>query len=143
MIVLDTTVLVYAVGVDHPLREPSRQLVAAIGAGTLSATTTVEVIQELAHVRARRLDRNDAAQLASDYTRLLGPLLLVTEQHLRSGLDLWKRHSALGCFDAVMAAAAMSSGATLVSADKAFGRIRGLTHRMPDARGVARLLADQ
>jgi uncharacterized protein len=141
MIILDTTVLVYAVGIEHPLREPSRQLVNAIGEGALSATTTVEVIQELAHVRARRMDRGDAAQLAADYARLLGPLLLVTEQHLRSGLELWKRHSSLGCFDAVLAAAAMAAGATLVSADKAFSRIRGLSHRVPDARGVARLLA--
>lgn len=140
MIVLDTTVLVYAVGVDHPLREPSRQLVNAIGEGTVSATTTVEVIQELAHVRARRLDRTDAAQIAGDYARLLGPLLLVTEQHLRSGLDLWRRYSALGCFDAVLAAAAMAADATLVSADKAFSRVRGLRHAVPDARGVARLL---
>jgi uncharacterized protein len=141
MIVLDTTVLVYAVGVEHPLREPCRELVTAIGDGAVSATTTVEVVQELAHVRARRRDRRDATKVATDFARLLGPLLLVTEQHLHDGLDLWARHPRLGCFDAVLAAATISTGGILVSADKAFGRIRGLTHRVPDAKGVASLLA--
>jgi predicted nucleic acid-binding protein len=140
MIVLDTTVLVYAVGAEHPLREPCRELVTAIGDGAVSATTTVEVVQELAHVRARRRERRDAIKVATDFARLLGPLLLVTEQHLHAGLDLWARHPRLGCFDAVLAAATISAGGTLVSADKAFGRIRGLAHSVPDTKGVKRLL---
>jgi predicted nucleic acid-binding protein len=57
MSVLDTTVLVYAKGADHPLRDPCRQLIAAIAARRLEATTTVEAIQELVHVRARHRDR--------------------------------------------------------------------------------------
>ena len=44
MIVLDTTVLVYSVGSDHPLRAPCRSLIEAIGDGEIAATTTVEVI---------------------------------------------------------------------------------------------------
>jgi predicted nucleic acid-binding protein len=35
LIVLDTTVLVYAKGQDHPLREPCRALVEAIAAGNV------------------------------------------------------------------------------------------------------------
>ena len=61
MIVLDTTVLVYAVGAEHPLRDPSRELVGAIADGVIEATTTIEVVQEFVHVRARRRDRQDAA----------------------------------------------------------------------------------
>lgn len=44
VIVLDTTVLIYAVGADRRLRESARRLVQAIGNGTLAATTTVEVM---------------------------------------------------------------------------------------------------
>nr|MBA2294907.1 VapC toxin family PIN domain ribonuclease [Actinomycetota bacterium] len=46
MIVLDTTVLVYAVGDDHQLREPARAIVAAVESGDVQATTTVEAVQE-------------------------------------------------------------------------------------------------
>jgi predicted nucleic acid-binding protein len=53
MIVFDTTVLVYAKGADHPLRDPCRQLIAA-AERRIEATTTVEAIQEFVHVRSRR-----------------------------------------------------------------------------------------
>lgn len=48
MIVLDTTVLVYAKGAEHPLRDPCRDLVAAIADERIAATTTAEVCQMLA-----------------------------------------------------------------------------------------------
>jgi hypothetical protein len=37
VIVLDTTVLVYAVGTDHPLREPCQHLIRAVAGGTAAA----------------------------------------------------------------------------------------------------------
>ncbi len=127
MIVLDTTVLVYAVGDDHALRDPARSLLAAAADGSLRATTTPEAIQEFAHVRARRRDRADAAALAEAYADLLSPLLEVGEADLREGLRLFRRGDALGAFDAVLAAVALRAGATtLVSADRAFADVRGL-----------------
>lgn len=127
MIVLDTTVLVYAVGDDHALRESARAIVEAVEAGTVEATTTVEAIQEFVHVRARRRDRADAAALGRAYATLFSPLLQVTEEHLAGGLRLFEREEALGAFDAVLAAAAMAAKAdALVSADRSFGGIRGL-----------------
>jgi uncharacterized protein len=55
VIVLDTTVLAYAVGVDHPLQASSRQLVRAIADGAVTATTTIEVIER--HPRSARSSR--------------------------------------------------------------------------------------
>ncbi len=140
MIVLDTTVLVYAVGGDHALREPSRDVIGAIAAGRLPATTTVEVLQEFAHVRARRRDREDAARHMRDYLDLLAPLLIVGEDDLGDGLRLYARSDRLGAFDAVLAATAARAGAAaLVSADAAFAEA-DVAHVIPDADGVARLL---
>lgn len=141
MIVLDTTVLVYAVGAQHSFREPCQRLIAAIADGTLSGTTTVEVIQEFAHVRARRRGKADAADLARDYVELLTPLLVVEETDLREGLRLYEDGTGFGSFDAVLAAAARASGATaLVSADAGFSAIGGIRHVIPDASGVQQLL---
>ena len=135
MIVLDTTVLVYAVGDDHALRDPARSLLAAAADGSLRATTTPEAIQEFAHVRARRRDRADAAALAEGYADLLSPLLEVGEADLREGLRLFERSDTLGAFDAVLAAVALRAGATtLVSADRAFADVRGL--RFADLAGL-------
>lgn len=132
MIVLDTTVLVYAVGEEHPLRGPCRKIVKAAMDGAIPATTTPEVIQELAHVRARRRDRSDAAEVAVSYAELLAPLLVVDEADLRAGLDLFRSHGRLGSFDSVLAAAAMRRNAAgLVSADRAFAEVDGLAHFDP------------
>lgn len=141
MIVLDTTVLVYAKGAHHPLRDPCRRLVAAVAGGSLEATTTVEVIQEFAHVRARRHGVAEAAGLAREYAKLLAPLLLVTPEHLDRGLTMFERSDSLGAFDSVLAAAALDWGADrLVSADRAFASLADPSHAFPDTAGVAELL---
>lgn len=128
MIALDTSVLLYAVGSEHSLREPGRAIVRALGEGRLRATTTAEVIQEFAHVRSRRRDREDAVRLARGYIRLLAPLLPIEEEHLDLGLAFFERHETLGAFDAVLAAAAVGSGiGTLVTADRGFVGVAGLS----------------
>jgi uncharacterized protein len=141
VIVLDTTILIYAKGSDHAYREPCRLLVGAVGDGRVEATTTAQVLQEFAHVRARRRGRADAVELARGYADLLSPLLTAGEAALREGLRLFERHPPLGAFDAVLAAAALDLGADLlVSADPAFASVPGLRHVLPDAAGVAGLL---
>jgi uncharacterized protein len=75
VIVLDTTVLVYAVGTTHPPRDPCRRLIEAIATGQLDATSTVEIIQEFVHVQAQSREHSDAVELGRDYADLLAPLL--------------------------------------------------------------------
>jgi predicted nucleic acid-binding protein len=127
VIVLDRTVLVYAVGDDHELRERARAIVQAVEDGSVQATATVGVIQELVHVRARRRGRADAAGLGRAYATLLSPLLQPSEKGLAAGLRLFERANGLGAFDAVLAASAIEAGAdALVSADRSFAGVRGL-----------------
>ena len=142
MIVVDTNVLVYAAGAEHPLREPSRRLVEAIGDGRSRATTIAEVIQELVHVRAQRRSRRDAVDLGSNYAQLLSPLLVVGQDELRMALRLYGRHERLTSFDALLAATAITRGAeALVSADRAFAGIRGLRHVVPGTAAFELLVA--
>lgn len=141
MIVLDTTVLVYAVGDEHRFRDPCRRLLSAVGAGVVVASTTPEVIQEFAHVRARRRTSTDAIELAEAYADLLAPLLVVDEQGLREGLRLFGEHPQLGSFDSVLVATASTGGAVaVVSADAAFGDVTGVRHVVPDDEGISALL---
>jgi predicted nucleic acid-binding protein len=142
VIVVDTTVLVYAVGADHPLRDPCRALVEAVRAGEIRATTTVEVIQEFTHVRARRRSRRDAADLARAYVSLFAPLLPIDVEDLHGGLELFEEHDALGPFDAVLASATLRRSAqALVSADAAFAQVRELDHLDPAAADFLDALA--
>lgn len=141
MIVLDTTVLLYAVGADHLLREPCRRLLGA--PRKVALTTTAGVLQEFVHVRERRRPRSDAIGLGRAYLTLLRPLLDVAEPAVDRALSLLEAHPALGAFDALLAAAASDAGAAaVVTADRAFARIEGLPVVHPDEAGVAALLGD-
>lgn len=143
MIVLDTTVLLYAVGDEHhSLREPSRRLVLAVGEGSLEATTSVAVIQEFAHIRARRRGRRDARARAEEFAQLLAPLLPVASTDVDVALRLFERHAELDAFDAFLAAAALAHSArALVSADPAFASVEELTHVAPGSSAFDELLS--
>lgn len=142
MIVLDTTVLAYAVGEEYPLRDPCRRLLAAHPDGRVEATTTVEVIQEFAHTRARRRTRSDAVRLARQYMAAFS-LLVTTPDDLDRGLGLLEQYPALGAFDAVLAAVALGRRAeALVSADRAFASVPGLPLVGPATPAIMRLIGD-
>lgn len=145
MIVIDTTVLVYAVGADHALRGPCQELVERAAAGEVSLAVTIEVLQEFAHVRARRCGRVEAAALAREWTHLACPVLRPDEEDLLVGLNLWEEHPDLGCFDAILAATALrNADGLLASADRSFGDVAGLTWLDP-ARGdfIARCIVSR
>lgn len=132
MILLDTSVLVYAVGDDHPLRGPCARIMSAHRDGRIRATTTIEVIQEFTHVYARRRDRATAVALGLAYLDGLSAIE-TTDADLRAGLTYFARHPALGAFDAVLAGVAVTRGfSALVSADRAFGVVEGLPWRSPE-----------
>jgi len=126
VILLDTTVLVYAVGDEHPLRLPARWLLSAHGSRDIEATTTVEVLQEFLHVRSRRRPRSDAASLVREFVDAFD-VIRTSPADLVAGADLFSRQGGLGAFDAVLAAVALGNRANaLVSADRAFAAIDDL-----------------
>jgi hypothetical protein len=135
-------VLVLAVGAEHPLREPCRRLMELIGARQITASTTAEVIQEVAHVRARRHGRADAVRLARRYTELLAPLLTVDADSLDAGLRLFEQRQGLGAFDAVLVAAAVAADAdAIVSADTDFADVPRLRYVQPGTDEFEELLS--
>ncbi len=137
MILVDTAILVYAVGDQHPLRVPCVELMEKIGDGLVRATTTPEVIQEFVHVRSRRRSRPDAVGLAREYSLALGPLASMETAMVPAALDLFERHARLGAFDAFLAAVALANGAALVSPDAAFAGVDGLDWLDPGSAGFA------
>lgn len=141
MIVLDTTVLVYAVGEEHPLRGPCRWLLDGVLAGQISATTTPEVIQEFVDVHGRRRPRSRAARLGRAYAIGLAPLLTTEPDDLERGLRLYVDHPKLSAFDSVLAATAIRFDPdAFVSADRAFGAVRSLRYVDPSVADLPRLI---
>lgn len=140
LVVLDVTVLVYAVGSYARLRETCRAILEPVDAGHLDATTTPEVIQRFVRIRATRWGSGDAAALGRAYTDLLAPLLTVTQEDLVRGLRRYTERPDLLPGDAVLAAVADNAGATLVSADRTFARLDSPPWVYPDDEGLVQLL---
>jgi uncharacterized protein len=127
VIVLDTTVLVYALGADHPLRAPASGVLRAAASGGVRATTTVDVIQEFMHVRARRYGRADARLRAAQYAVGLAPLATSEPSDLDLAFELFDRHERLSAFDALLAASVVRVRPdAFVSADTAFAHVQEL-----------------
>ena len=124
MILVDTTCLVYAVGDDSDRRASARALIDAVLRGTIPARTTSQVIMELAHVRGRRRNRQDAASLARDFSDLLGPLEPTTAPDVSTAVTLWQDNPQIGTFDALLLAIAVRTGAeAVVSEDAGLARV--------------------
>jgi len=58
---LDANVFLYAIGADSPHRAPCRDVLQVVGQGKLDGITSSEVLQEILHVRSRRVNVADAA----------------------------------------------------------------------------------
>jgi uncharacterized protein len=141
VILLDTSILVLAVGEEHPLRAPARRILEAHADRRIECTTTVEVIQEFLHVRAQRRPREDAARLAARYRQAF-TLLTTQPGDLDRALDLFVRHPRLGAFDSVLAAVALNHSAeALVSPDRAFAEVDGLRWVDPGGGELHALIA--
>jgi predicted nucleic acid-binding protein len=137
----DTSVFVYALGSEHPYREPCREIVRKAAAGDLQGEASADLLQELLHQRARRTgDRVDAAKATRSVARLAWwhPL---EPNDVQRGIDLYETHAALDPRDAVFAALAINRGIdAILATDRAFDEIDGLERIDPaDARAVATL----
>ena len=132
---LDVNILVYAFRKDSPFHQTCYTWLA----GTLEDSHTVlaPAIVEVAFVRLNTLPSlKDKAAPLTDAFRFLADLhALPTYQHAPASKAVTRRWQALcesyklignHVNDAYLAALALEHGAALVSADKGFGRFRGL-----------------
>ncbi|HUR78617.1 MAG TPA: PIN domain-containing protein [Acidimicrobiales bacterium] len=125
MILLDSNVLVYAVGRGHPLAPVAEDLLRFGETGRFRITA--RVLEEFAHVHSRGgRARIVARDLAAEFSASLGPVEFATEEDFASAFDLWVVHERLGLADAVLAAMAKRLDAQLVSADRHFGAVENL-----------------
>jgi predicted nucleic acid-binding protein len=138
----DTSVFVYALGAEHPYREPCREIVRRAGAGELQGEAGADLLQELVHQRLRRTgDRAGAAKAARNVAKLAWWHPLEPDD-VQRGIDLFETHEGLDARDVVFAALAINRGIdAILATDRAFDEVAGLERIDPaDERAVATLL---
>jgi predicted nucleic acid-binding protein len=138
----DTSIFVYALGGEHPYKEPCREIVRRAAIGDLQGEASADLLQELLHQRVRRTgDRVSAVKSVRNVAKLIWwhPL---EPNDVQRGIDLFETHADLNARDSVFAALALNRGIdAILATDRAFDEIGGLERIDPaDERGVATLI---
>ncbi|MBA2608248.1 MAG: type II toxin-antitoxin system VapC family toxin [Actinobacteria bacterium] len=125
MILLDTNVLIYAIGAEHPMKAVAADLLELANDRPLRVTRLT--VEEFVHVWARSgRTRQQAVSIASEYFVLFGPVEENADEDTMDGFELWQAHPQLDLSDAFLAAVAIRTEALLVSADRAYAGVDGL-----------------
>jgi len=130
VILVDSNVLMYAAGSEHPHKAPSVRFLEAVAKGDVDAVIDAEALQEVLH-RYRALGRWREGRVAYDLVRTIFPVVLpVTAEILDHARGLMDEYEELMARDALHAAVVrVHSLEALCSYDRDFDRIRDL-HRI-------------
>jgi len=114
MIFVDTSVLMYAVGREHPLRQPARRFFAAATADRQPLATSSEVLQELVHAYLT-VERTDALAAALRLVERIGMAAWPLEREdVLLGIELATLHPGLGARDLCHLASCQRRGVTRI-----------------------------
>lgn len=140
---VDTAVIMYAAGREHPLRDPCRLVVQRVVDGDLDGVTSAEVIQEILHRFSAARNPSLGAAMARHALDVFAPVLPVTHQVMDRMPALVVRHPGLTARDLVHVATCADEGiATIVSPDRGFDGVADLVRVDPaDPSALARLTA--
>lgn len=129
---LDTNIVMYAIGKDHPYKEPCRAVLEQVERDEIDVVTSVEVLQEILH-RYYSLNRPELAELAyRSLEKGCEQIFPVTKADLDRAFDLLKVHPDIRSRDAVHAAVMLNNGLThILSTDTHFDHIAGITRVEP------------
>lgn len=137
----DTSIFVYALGLEHPYRRPCRTILQRAGAGELCGEASADLLQELVHQRFRRTRDRAAATEAARMAARLCKLHPLEPDDVQRGINLFETHDNLDPRDAVFAAVALNRGIdAILATDRAFDQVDGLERIDPaDEHAVATL----
>lgn len=139
----DTTIFLYALGREHPLRAPCREILRLSAARRLAGEASVELVHEFAHVLLRRpgADRSAVLRQARDIPRICTRVHDSGWPELEAALELLAHHPRLDVRDALFAATAARHGIdAILTADGDFDAVAELERIDPgDPECLARL----
>jgi predicted nucleic acid-binding protein len=130
LILVDSNVLMYAAGTDHPNKQPSVDWLERVARGELEVTIDAEVLQEILH-RYRAIRRWEDGRRVYDLARTLFPVVIpIDGEVLDRARDILDSYPRLMARDALHASVVECHGLQgICSYDQDFDEISGL-HRI-------------
>jgi hypothetical protein len=132
VIFLDANIIMYAIGKEHPLRNPCRKILEQIKNGTIEVVSCTEVIQEILY-RYFSLKMPEIAKEASLAVKTIcSQIYPVTIEETGLALELLLNNPSIGTRDAIHAATMMNHGINrILSTDSHFDSIAGIERVQP------------
>ena len=142
-ILVDTNVILYAIGGPHAYADPCRSILALAGEGRFEMEAPVDLVQEILHHRARRLGDRRQASAEARAAAALCRLHAVEPKDASKAAELFEYSSRLSARDAVFAAVALRHDLdTILSADGDFDGLSDLRRLDPaDPQAIEELTA--
>lgn len=127
MRLIDTNVVVYAGGKDHPLKDSARRILSDIAGGALQANLDAETLQEILHLYSSRGERRKGFETLRDILVLFPNPIPVGREEVEKACDFMQQYFFLGARDAIHAAVVILHGLEgIITADRVFDRIKGV-----------------
>ncbi len=128
---MDTNIIFYAFGREHPLKARCLDLMKKASKGELAAVTNAEVLQEILYVHWRRNDLERGGELFDAAQGLLQEVYPVDKETMREARMLLDKYPDIPPRDAVHAATAIINGIPLIiTADRHFAVIKEIKARI-------------
>lgn len=122
----------YAAGGSHPLKSPCVAIVARVADGTLEATVSAEVVQEILH-RYSAIGRTEQGlTVARDVLKAFRPVLAITDAAIRRLPALVERYPRLTPRDLLHVATCIEAGIdSIVTPDRGFDAVNEIRRLDP------------
>ena len=101
MKLIDTDIIMYALGKPHSLKEPCRAILQKVVQGRINANIDVEVLQELLYVYDSRGERRKGLKILKENLILFPNPLTIGKNDIVKATDLMTKHSTLNPRDAI------------------------------------------
>jgi predicted nucleic acid-binding protein len=124
---IDSNIPMYVAGRDHPLRDPSRRLLARVQGGEVEGCTSTEVLQEILYryVGLRRPDL--AVEIYDLFVGLCSTVFPVTLADTDRARDLVRGGTPASMRDLVHAAVMLNNDVTTIASfDGGFDHVKGI-----------------
>ena len=132
MKLLDANVVIYALGRDHPYREPCRAIIKQLEERPHDYVVDTEMVQEILHVFSHKGDIKTGAEAVSRLLDLFPDVIPITGGEIGTATRLIGQPPQLSVRDAIHAAVVLEHGLEgIVSADRAFDDVPGLRRYDP------------
>ncbi|MDP3297007.1 MAG: type II toxin-antitoxin system VapC family toxin [Thermodesulfovibrionia bacterium] len=127
MKLIDTNIILYSLGREHPLKEPCRGLIAKIVPGEIAANIDVEVLQEVLYVYTYRNEKVKGIAACRYLLDIFPNPFPVTKNDISTAITFMDKYPSLVSRDAIHAAVVANNKLKgIISEDSDFDIIKGI-----------------